>query len=201
MWDEISRWYRAGVTPGVIAKAFNLSRTWIKRQAAQYGWARDRADFSDAVPLGEPSGSPWETEPAVVAAVHEPRDLLMERHRSAWANVNSLRGEAYRIPRGEEPEILKGVVIDSLTGRISVAKKLFLLAGKEARALAAVQESQRRVYGLDYKRLQEAQRQDDAEAHERQELIKSLLTSFESMKQRANGANNDEGALRQAGPS
>ncbi len=76
-----------------------------------------------------------------------------------------------------------------------------LLAGKEARALTAVQESERRVYGLDYKRLQEAQRQDDAAARERQELIKSLLTSFESMKQRADGADADEGALRQACPS
>jgi hypothetical protein len=69
-------------------------------------------------------------------------------------------------------------------GRLSVAKKLFLIAGKEARSLAAVQEAERRVYGLDYKRLQEAQRRDDADARERQELIKSLLTSLESLKQR-----------------
>jgi hypothetical protein len=123
VWDKVAGQYRAAVTVGVIAKAFNLSRARIARRADRFGWIRDQANDSDLAPPGEASGSPQEARPAVVACVRDPRDVLMQRHRAAWADVYGPRDKAYRILWGEKPEILKGVVIDCPTVPIAIAKK------------------------------------------------------------------------------
>jgi hypothetical protein len=186
MWDEIARQYQAGIVVSVIAKTFNVSRVRIRRQAERFGWTRGATGRNAASP-GEISGAaPQARADAVIPP--PARDGLFERHQGEWEPLYELRADAYRVLRGETPRILDAVETSSAWERMDIAKDLLTLIEKDAKVLMMAQEGERRAHGLDYKRQQEAQQEDEATARRRAELIRSFLNAVDGVKQRAERA-------------
>jgi hypothetical protein len=194
VWDEVERQYRAGVIVHVIAQTFNVSRVRIRLQAERFGWTRG-ATGGDAASPGESSGAAPQTGAGAVISPSA-RNGLFERRRGEWEGFYELRADAYRILRGETPWRLEAVEKSSVLERIDLAKDLFALAEKDAKALMMAQEGERRAHGLDYKQQQEAQVVDEATARRRNELISSLLSSIEPIKRRASAADAREDAAQ-----
>jgi hypothetical protein len=183
VWNEIARQYRAGIIVSVIAKTFNVSRVRIRLQAERFGWTR-RATGGDALsPEGTSSSSPEASTPTAHPVADSHR-MLFDRHRAAWASVDELGDEAFRILQGEEPQVVKGLQLDSAEERIDFAAKVTTLHQKRAKALMIAQEGERRAYGLDYKQQQEAQTEDEVETRRRRELTESIVELVSTLRER-----------------
>jgi len=119
---------------------------------------------------------------AAVACVARQRSALIEQQRTAWDDISALRDDAYRLLRGKEPQVIKGLVTDDVNERLSRAAKLLTMVDKDANSLMRAQEGQRRAYGFDYKQ-QEAETKEDAETRERRrELVMSISESIDKLK-------------------
>jgi ribosomal 50S subunit-recycling heat shock protein len=184
VWDEIARQYQAGMAVSVIAKTFDVSRVRIRLQAERFGWTRGAGEGGEAVAPEGTCGSALEASTPAAHPVADTRRMVFERHRAAWASVHDLGDEAFRILRGEEPHILKGLQRDSVEERIDCAAKVITLFEKRAKALMMAQEGERRAHGLDYKQQQEVQTEDEAEIRRRRELTASIVELVSQLRQR-----------------
>jgi hypothetical protein len=166
VWDEIAKQYEAGVALAVIAKTFTVSRATIKQKADQLGWVRSRRRKGNAGQQARASGSSQGARTTAAISAADRRRLLIEQQRAAWDDLCSMREDAHRLLRGEEPRIIKDLATDDVTERLSRAAMLLSMADKDANSLIRAQEGQRRAYGFDYKQ-QEAETKEEAEARER----------------------------------
>jgi hypothetical protein len=173
IWHEIARQYTAGVAVAVIARAFKVSRARIKRKAEQLGWTRAQAN-DDVVPRMVHSGSSKAGTSAVASAAHR-RSVLIERHRAAWDEISAVRQDAYRLLRGEEPQIIKDLATGDVDERLSRAARLLTMVDKDTNSLMRAQEGQRRAYGFDYKQQEAETKEDEAALEQRAEMVDSIL--------------------------
>jgi hypothetical protein len=181
VWEEISRQYGDGVAITAIAKAFNVSRARIKRQADELGWVRSREDNVEATPRRGRSGS-LKVRRAAVASVADQRSLLIDRQRAAWDDLYGVREDAYRLLRGEKPKMVKDVGTDDMKECLRMAEKLLTMVEKDANSLMRAQEGQRRAYGVNYKKQQETPAADEAAIRRRHELAQSIINMVEQAK-------------------
>lgn len=178
VWDEVTGQYEAGVAIAAIAQAFKVSRVRIKRKADELVWVRSRRAEGDTGQQAGYSGSSQQAGNAAVISAADRRRLLIERQRAVWDDISAVREDAYRLLRGEEPRIIKGLATGDVDERLSRAAKLLTMADKDANSLRRAQEAQRQAYGIDPKL--EAESKEKAEAFERRvEWARSVLKKME----------------------
>ena len=186
-WEKIEQQYADGVSVSALARTFDLSRARISRRAKHFGWVRgsveDVSTPTSRPAQGEAPGSSEERRQGPVDC-RDPRESLMQRHRAAWPEVWALRGDAYRILKGEQPVLLAGFKEDGATleDRLSLAESLFAMVGRDAKALSMAQEGERRAYGIDYKQQQATTAQDEAEVQRRRELASSIIRMVSDLR-------------------
>jgi len=199
-WDAIARQYAAGIPITVIARNFNVSRARIKLKADRFGWVRNRASEGAAAKQLQTQeddlGSTQEGRAAERASVADQRTLLIERQRAAWDDVYRLREDAYRILKGEKPQILRGVEIADVNERLPLVAKLMTIFQKDASAVAAAQEAERRAFGFDYKQQQKVEAEDEITGRRRHELMTSLLSMIEMLSAKAQSTESCEDGER-----
>ncbi|KLK90067.1 hypothetical protein AA309_28005 [Microvirga vignae] len=189
-WEKIAQQYADGVSVSAIARTFNVSRARISRRAKQSGWVRggveDVSARTSRPAQDEPPGSSEEGREGATDR-GDPRGSLMQRHRDAWPQVWALRGDAYRILKGEEPVLLAGLKEDGakVEDRVSLAESLIAMFDRDAKALSMAQEGERRAYGIDYKQQQVTAAQDEASVRRRRELGASILSMVRDLRRRA----------------
>lgn len=188
VWEAIARQYHDGIAIAAIAKAFNVSRPRIKRKADELGWVRSRADDGEAIsPTGRSSLS-QDARRAAVASVADQRSLLIDQQAAAWDDLYRVREDAYRLLRGEKPQIVKDVETDDVKERFRIAERLLTMVDKDANSLMRAQEGQRRAYGVDYKKQQETQVRSEADNRRRWELTQSIFNMVDHAKRLQAGA-------------
>lgn len=180
VWEEIARQYRAGIPIAVIAEAFHVSRSRIRRRVDVLGWVRDQVQNGGATSNAKPAGSQPASGNAAVASAAGRRRLLIERQRADWDDISAIREDAYRVLRGEEPRIIKGIATNDGMERVSIAATLLAMVDKDATSLMRAQEGQRRAFGFDYR--QEAETKENVEAREQRiEKVRRLHEIMEDL--------------------
>jgi hypothetical protein len=95
-----------------------------------------------------------------------------------------VRQDAYRILRGEEPQIIKDLATGDVDERLSRAARLLTMVDKDANSLMRAQEGQRRAYGFDYKQQEAETKEDEASRKRREETVDSLLELADDLTRR-----------------
>lgn len=129
VWAEIAKQYADGVPVAAMAKQFTLSRARITRWAKKLGWVRAAARGGDAASYsslkdGLPGASQGQRAPASAA---DQRAALLERQKAAWATVDELREDAYRV--------LTDLEIGTMTERLALSAKMHALFEKSTPVL------------------------------------------------------------------